>query len=35
MIRATRIINKNWHELLDGFVHDSNLAAGIKAKSPR
>jgi hypothetical protein len=35
MIRAARITNKTWHEFLDDFVHDTDLVARIKAKSPR
>lgn len=35
MIRAARITNKTWHEFLDDFVEDTDLAARIKAKSPR
>ncbi|MGC1505989.1 MAG: hypothetical protein WA782_17855 [Sulfitobacter sp.] len=35
MIRAARITNKTWHEFLDDFVDDTDLAARIKAKSPR
>lgn len=35
MIRAARITNKTWHEFLDDFVEDTDLAACIKAKSPR
>lgn len=35
MIRAARITNKTWHEFLDDFVHDTDLAARIKVKSPR
>ncbi|WP_022705187.1 hypothetical protein [Pseudorhodobacter ferrugineus] len=34
MIRAARITNKTWHEFLDDFVDDTDLAARIKAKSP-
>jgi hypothetical protein len=32
MIRAARITSKTWHEFLDDFVDDTNLAARIKAK---
>ncbi|MGO4908227.1 hypothetical protein ACEN2J_07840 [Pseudorhodobacter sp. W20_MBD10_FR17] len=35
MIRAARITKKTWHEFLDDFVEDTDLAARIKAKSPR
>ena len=35
MIREARITNKTWHEFLDDFVYDADLAARIKAKSPR
>jgi hypothetical protein len=35
MIRAARITTKTWHEFLDDFVDDTDLAARIKAKSPR
>ncbi|MGO4910702.1 hypothetical protein ACEN2J_20745 [Pseudorhodobacter sp. W20_MBD10_FR17] len=35
MIRAARITNKTWHEFLDDFVDDTDLAARIKAKSLR
>lgn len=35
MIRAARITNKTWHEFLDDFVDDTDLAARIKAKSQR
>ena len=35
MIRAARITNKIWHEFLDDFVDDTDLAARIKVKSPR
>ena len=35
MIRDARITTKTWHEFLDDFVDDTDLAARIKAKSPR
>jgi len=35
MIRDARITTKTWHEFLDGFVDDAELAARIKARSPR
>jgi hypothetical protein len=35
MIRDARITAKTWHEFLDDFVDDTDLAACIKAKSPR
>lgn len=35
MIRAARITTKTWHEFLDDFVDDTNLAARLKAKALR
>lgn len=35
MIRAARITTKTWHEFLDDFVDDTDLAERIKAKSLR
>ena len=35
MLRAARVTPKTWHEFLDDFVHDADLVARIKAKSPR
>ncbi|MEB3422166.1 hypothetical protein ACFSDD_00785 [Salipiger marinus] len=35
MLRAARMTPETWHEFLDDFVHDAELVARIKAKSPR
>ncbi|OZO45796.1 hypothetical protein CGU37_27470 [Pseudomonas fluorescens] len=35
MIRAARITTKTWHEFLDDFVDDTDLAERIKAQSLR
>lgn len=35
MLRAARMTPDTWHEFLDDFVHDAELVARIKAKSPR
>jgi hypothetical protein len=35
MIRDARITTKTWHEFLEDFVDDAEIAARIKAKSPR
>jgi len=35
MLIDARIASQNWHEFLDGFVHDTELVACIKAQSPR
>ena len=34
MLRAARMTPDTWHEFLDDFVHDAELVARIKAKSP-
>lgn len=35
MLKAARMTPDTWHEFLDDFVHDAELVARIKAKSPR
>ena len=35
MIRDARITTETWHEFLEDFVDDAEIAARIKAKSPR
>ena len=35
MIRAALASTETWHEFLNAFVDDTDLAARIKAKSPR
>ena len=35
MIADARITTKTWHEFLEDFVDDAEIAARIKAKSPR
>lgn len=35
MLREARITKESWHQFLDDFVHDAELGARFKAKSPR
>ncbi|WP_458792614.1 hypothetical protein [Yoonia sp. MH D7] len=35
LIKAARLTTNTWHEFLDNFVDDTELALRIKAKLPR